>query len=86
MEQENGIIKMTALERAVEKAGGQTSLAKKLTLDSAVDADRSDGAPRVYTQSHVWNWLQTKAPANVCRKIERLTGVKSEDLRPDVFG
>lgn len=66
-----------ALKRAINLAGGQRSLAKKLPATGA--GDRVSAA-------RVWNWVNRdmKAPSVVCPDIEALTGVKCEDLRPDV--
>lgn len=63
-----------ALKRAVELAGGQSSLAKSIGVK----------------QQHVWNWLNRdgKAAADRAILIERATGgqVTRYELRPDVFG
>lgn len=66
-----------ALERAVQEAGGQSSFAVKLT------EMRPD---RPVSQALVWNWLRRdkRAPSDVCPDIEAITGVRCEDLRPDV--
>ncbi len=40
-------------------------------------------------QSQVWYWLNTSkygVPAEYCQKVEELTGITREQLRPDVFG
>lgn len=66
---------MSALEKAVEKAGGQSALARLI------------GAP--VKQAHVWYWLKSAngtVPAEYCIAIENGTGVSRHDLRPDVFG
>lgn len=64
---------ITALERAIEVAGGQTALAGKIGLK----------------QGHVWAWLRRgkRVPAEHCAAIERATGgaVTRHDLRPDIF-
>lgn len=39
------------------------------------------GAPSVHA---VRGWLLTRVPADYCPSIERVTGVRCEDLRPDV--
>jgi len=63
---------VTPIEEAVNRAGGQTALALSIGVK----------------QAHVWNWLHRGTPvtAELCKKIEALTGVPSHDLRPDVFG
>lgn len=67
-----------ALRQAVNKIGGQSALAVALS-----------GAGRKLTQAHVWNWLNSPSPnktppAEYCPDIERITGIRCEDLRPDV--
>jgi DNA-binding transcriptional regulator YdaS (Cro superfamily) len=57
-----------ALREACRRAGNQTKLAEKLGRKKAA----------------VSRWLAQQVPAEVCPEIELLTGVKCEDLRPDV--
>ncbi len=59
-----------ALEYAVEKVGGQTAMAKKLGV----------------SQGLVWQWLNRddSTPRNHAPAIETLTGVKCEEICPDV--
>lgn len=66
-----------ALKRAVDLAGGQSSLASKLPTNS-------DGNP--VSQARVWSWINRdkKAPSELCPDIEAITGVRCEELRPDV--
>lgn len=64
---------MSALQTAVDKAGGQAALASAIGVK----------------QQNVWNWLnrnEGRVPAEYCPLIERATGgaVRCEDLRPDV--
>ena len=59
----------TPLDRAIDEAGGMTKLARALKLSS---------------HAVVYQWKQTRVPAEQCPNIEKLTGVKCEDLRPDV--
>ncbi len=62
----------TALERAIEEAGSQLALARKLGT----------------SQSNVWTWLkQSKrgAPAEWVLAIEAVTGVSRHELRPDLY-
>lgn len=66
------------LQIAVEKAGGQTALASALSKRG-----------RAIKQAHVWKWLNSPSPdksppAEYCPDIEAITGVRCEDLRPDV--
>ncbi|MFN3014472.1 helix-turn-helix domain-containing protein [Vibrio coralliilyticus] len=62
---------MSAIERATELVGGQTSLAKLLGVK----------------QSHVWNWINRKhqAPAKYISAISRVTEgkVSIEELLAD---
>lgn len=61
------------IQIAIEFAGSQTALAKKLGV----------------TQQNVWNWLHRdkKIPVERAIQIERVTNekVKRHDLRPDIF-
>ena len=64
---------LSALEKAVQLAGGQTALAKTVDVK----------------QGHVWWWLNKsgKAPAEKCIDIERATNgaVTRHELRPDIY-
>jgi DNA-binding transcriptional regulator YdaS (Cro superfamily) len=62
---------MSALQRAIDHAGGQTQLARLLGI----------------RQSLVSMWkTRGRVPAEYCPRIERATAgqVRCEDLRPDV--
>ncbi len=60
---------MSALESAIAAAGGQTKLADMIGV----------------RQSAVSNWMARGAiPEDQCAAIERATGIRCEDLRPDV--
>ncbi len=64
-----------SLQRAVTIAGGQAALARLIG--------------RGIKQPHVWNWLNSPnpdemPPAEYCPAIEKTTGVKCEELRPDI--
>lgn len=65
-------IRNKALAEAVRRAGGQTKLAGLLGV----------------RQSTLREWLVINGnpDAAKCPEIERHTGVRCEDLRPDVFG
>lgn len=67
----------SALLEAIEVAGGQSELARKLTEISS----------KPVKQQQVWNWLhrEKKTPAKQSVAIERITGITKERLRPDVF-
>ena len=61
-----------ALELAIERAGGQSSLARRIGT----------------TQGPLWYWLKKSkrgVPAEFVLPIERETGVSRGDLRPDLF-
>lgn len=66
----------TALQRAIDAAGGQSQLASKLR-DKGVNVK----------QQHIWAWLNRagKPPAQHVPAIEAITGVSRMELRPDVF-
>lgn len=67
----------SALIEAIEVAGGQSELARKLTEIST----------KPVKQQQVWNWLhrEKKPPAKQASAIESITGIPKERLRPDVF-
>ena len=58
-----------SLQAAIEKAGGRSALARTLALSG----------PAV-----IYQWQQTRVPAEQCPAIERETGIQCELLRPDV--
>ena len=61
----------SAIHRAVEIAGSQTKLARKIGV----------------RQSDVWTWLQGRpVKADKVIAIEAATGVSRHELRPDIFG
>lgn len=67
-----------ALIRAIVLAGGQTALARELS---------TPGHPMI--QAHVQSWLKSMfqhnmPPAQYCVAIEKITGVRCEELRPDI--
>lgn len=60
------------LKRAIEAAGGQNRLAKRINV----------------TQSQVWYWLARSkkgVPAEHVLDIERETGISRSELRPDIW-
>lgn len=59
----------TPLDRAIEIAGGITKLARELALAS---------------HSVVDQWRRNRVPAEHCPRIEEVTGIRCEELRPDV--
>ncbi|SXF83140.1 MULTISPECIES: transcriptional regulator [Klebsiella] len=66
-----------ALTEAINAAGGQSELARKLTVISGHQVK----------QQQVWNWLNREKRPSVkqAKNIEEVTGVPKEKLRPDVF-
>ncbi len=65
------VVPMNAIERAVEQAGGQVSLAKAISV----------------TPQAVNQWVtKGLVPAARCLAVETATGISRHDLRPDVFG
>lgn len=57
------------LERAIEAAGGVTKMAQSLNLSG---------------HGVIYQWSKNRVPADHCPDIEKLTGVRCEELRPDV--
>lgn len=66
-----------ALVEAINAAGGQSELARKLSISSG----------KLIKQQQVWNWLhrEKRPPIKQSQHIEMVTGVAKEKLRPDVF-
>ncbi len=66
-----------ALIEAINAAGGQSELARKLSVSSG----------RAVKQQQVWNWLnrEKKPSVKLAPFIEKVTGISKERLRPDVF-
>ncbi len=65
---------MNALERAIEKAGSQSALARAI-----------GGKTK---QQHVSYWLRESkgvVPPTYCEAIELATGVPRHELRPDLW-
>ena len=66
-------MELSALKRAIEKAGGQSALARACGVK----------------QGHVWHWLNKslRVPAEHAISVETATGgaVKRHELRPDIF-
>lgn len=61
-----------ALQRAIDAAGGQSELARRIGKK----------------QGNIWDWLQAgRVPAEACIPIERAVGgaVTRHELRPDIY-
>ncbi|MCC2978885.1 YdaS family helix-turn-helix protein [Sphingomonas sp. IC4-52] len=62
---------MDALRRAVDLKGSQSALAREIG----------------FTQGSVWRWLNgTQVPAEAAIAIEKATGIRKTEIRPDLFG
>ena len=73
-------MKNKPLSKAVDLAGGQAALARKLT----------EHLGRPFRQGHVWNWLfrdGSPLPAEVVIPIEHIVEGKitRHQLRPDIY-
>ena len=65
----------TPLERAIKAADGMTSLLRKL----------NERGHDISSHQTIYQWKKTgRVPAEYCPDIEALTGVRCEELRPDV--
>lgn len=62
-------INETPIERAIRAAGGQSAMARELNLSG---------------HQVVYQWRNTRVPAEYCPEIERLYKVPCEELRPDI--
>lgn len=60
---------MDSLDKAIRKAGGVAALAKGIEV--------TNSAPSMWKK-------RGRVPAEHCPAIERMTGVRCEELRPDV--
>jgi DNA-binding transcriptional regulator YdaS (Cro superfamily) len=63
----------SALERACAAANGSSRLAQLLT-------ERG----RKVSKASISRWKKERVPAEACPDIEAITGVKCEELRPDI--
>jgi DNA-binding transcriptional regulator YdaS (Cro superfamily) len=64
----------TPIGKAIRLAGGMTALARKL----------SERGRDIKGHATVYQWTQNRVPAEYCPDIEAETGVRCEELRPDV--
>lgn len=72
-----------ALKLAIDRAGGQTELAERVSLLLKSHPHRPM-RKRVVTQAIVATWVKRgRAAADMCPMIEQATGVSRCDLRPD---
>lgn len=63
----------TGLQKACDAANGSSRLAQLLT-------ERG----RTVSKSSVSRWKREQVPAEICPDIEAVTGIRCEELRPDV--
>lgn len=63
----------SALDQACAAVGGSSRLAELLTARG-----------RKVSKASVSRWKKERVPAEACPDIEAITGVKCEELRPDV--
>ncbi|NIB44837.1 helix-turn-helix domain-containing protein [Pseudomaricurvus alkylphenolicus] len=83
-----------ALLTAIDRAGGQTALTKKINQSicelEAQGFYFSESAPRPIKQANIWAWLQVVKgpvpPAEYVIPIELAVGVSRHSLRSDVYG
>lgn len=82
----NNSRQMQALERAIEIAGSQAELARRIAAFSEKTKN--------VKQAHVWNWLNRdlEVPADMVLAVEASTSddhgrprVLRHDLRPDIY-
>ena len=74
-----------ALMTAIDRAGGQTELADRVTLLLKKHPHRPM-RKRVLTQAIIATWVRRgRAAADMCPLIEQVTGVSQYALRPDTF-
>ena len=69
------VLDESPLERAIKVADGMTALVRKL----------NERGHTITGHATVYQWKKTgRVPAEYCPDIEALTGVRCEELRPDV--
>jgi DNA-binding transcriptional regulator YdaS (Cro superfamily) len=59
---------MNPIDRAIEAVGSQANLARAINVLS----------------QHITNWRERGIPADRCPSIEAASGVRCEELRPDL--
>jgi DNA-binding transcriptional regulator YdaS (Cro superfamily) len=74
MEDQTPLSSQLALQRAIDVAGGKTSLMRQL----------NERGRAITSHNTIAQWLKNRTPSDYCPDIEALTGVRCEDLRPDV--
>jgi hypothetical protein len=64
----------SAIEKAIRLADGMTALVRKL----------NERGHDIKGHATIYQWKQSRVPADYCPDIESITGVKCEELRSDV--
>lgn len=70
---------VTPLERACTVALGSSRLAELLTQRL-----RARGSERTVSKASISRWKKEQVPAEMCPDVEAITGVRCEELRPEV--
>jgi DNA-binding transcriptional regulator YdaS (Cro superfamily) len=68
---------LSPLQKACDAAGGSSRLAELLT-------ERGRERGRSVSKASISRWKRDRVPAEACPDIEAITGVKCEELRPDI--
>ncbi|MTC33426.1 transcriptional regulator [Providencia rustigianii] len=68
---------VAGLQTAINSAGGQTQLAKRI----------SELLNKPVKQQQIWNWLNRnkRVPADKVLVVEQASGVSRSKLRPDLY-
>lgn len=68
---------ITGLQAAINAAGGQTQLAKRI----------SELLNKPVKQQQIWNWLNRnkRVPADKVLVVEQASGISRSKLRPDLY-
>ncbi|QKJ51587.1 helix-turn-helix domain-containing protein [Providencia rettgeri] len=68
---------ITGLHTAINAAGGQTQLAKRI----------SELLNKPVKQQQIWNWLNRnkRVPADKVLVVEQASGISRSKLRPDLY-
>ncbi|EJD6474820.1 transcriptional regulator [Providencia huaxiensis] len=68
---------VSGLQTAINEAGGQTQLAKRI----------SELLNKPVKQQQIWNWLNRnkRVPADKVLVVEQASGVSRSKLRPDLY-
>lgn len=76
------IVALVTLEKLATMGGMKDTITTAIKAAGGLQAfTEAVSAPSTHA---VKAWFQTRVPAEYCPRIERITGVRCEDLRPDV--